>query len=798
MEETPSYADRFLKGYSVFPDDSRIFHRTDCQYDFIAALTGCDYTDGVLKIAARLVSGEEVVIRLETVTPTLLRLRMGAADAQFDETSAMLMPLPERYQGVAFDAADTAYTLTTAGYRIELDKAPFCLRVISPGGETIFESETEDLVSLYTAPPLGLRRKDGDAWAFLSWRMRNEDRFFGLGEKFTLFEKTGTRATIWEADTCGSNTTDMSYKAVPVLLSTAGWALVLHTSFRSYWEIGSFSYATGAAMLADNKLDAFLILAPDLKAQIAAYTQLTGRPSLPPRWALGLWMSRAAYPDRAVLREVAQRLRTEHIPCDVFNIDPTWLKKDYYNDIGVEVCDFEWNEAPWGAPQPLFDEFSRQGFSICLWINPYLPEDTAAYPEALEKGYLVRTTTGGIAHLEFNLAAGIVDFTNPAAKAWWQDKLIDLLNKGAAVFKADFGDRVPEEALFYNGRTGKEMHNLYVHLYVAAVYEAVQKVKGTGMVWRRPGYMGSQRYPGTWAGDTQVTWEGMKGALRGGLSAAMTGEAFWSHDMGGFVGRKPSNELYIRWAQFGMLSPLARFHGTTPREPWYYGDGALEIVKYYAQLRYMLIPYLLAAAQESTQNGLPILRPMVLEFPGEPLIDQVDDQYLLGPDLLVAPLFKPGARTRSVYFPAGEWRRLEQPGEIVAGPGFHTVSAPLERAPVYVRAGAVIPRYAQAPEHLKGPTPRDWQLDIYPGLAERKLDIPEGDFSLSITYRSEGSHGELRISPAPLDIAVRLIACRPAFVEVNGAAVTWQIEDGYALVKVNASQGIVSTYDTTL
>ena len=342
---------------------------------------------------------------------------------------------------------------------------------------------------------------------------------------------------------------------------------MLHTSFRSYWEVGSFSYATGSAMAEDGKLDLFFFLAPSLKELIGTYTALTGRPQLPPRWAMGLWMSRAAYHDRAEMLEVAERLRAEEIPCDVFNIDPTWLKQQYYNDIGVEVCNLDWDECPWGPPEALFAEFAQRGFSICLWINPYFSEESAIYAEAKERGYLVRTVDGGLARLEFNLAAGIVDLTNPEARAWWQGRLAALLKQGAATFKADFGDRVPENALFWNGKTGAEMHNLFVHLYVETVYEAVRETHGAGIVWRRPGYIGSQRYPGCWAGDTQVTWEGMAGALRGGLSAAMTGEAFWGHDIGGFVGPKPSNELYIRWAQFGLLSPLARFHGTTPREP---------------------------------------------------------------------------------------------------------------------------------------------------------------------------------------------------------------------------------------
>ena len=704
-----AYAARFLAGYSVFQDDTRIFHRTGFGYDYILSLDAAEFDGRTLILTATLISGEQAWLAAKAVAPGVLRLQLWQGEPAFERTSPMLAPLFPEASGATYAETAESFTLLVGGYRLSLDKAPFRMRIFAPGGETIFESETEKLVGLYTAPPMGFRRRGTGAgeerWAFLSWRMRNGERFFGLGEKCTRFEKTSSRATIWAADTCGSNTCDMSYKAVPVLFSTAGWGLMMHTSFRSYWEVGSFSYATGSAMAEDGKLDLFFFLAPSLKDLIGTYTALTGRPQLPPRWAMGLWMSRAAYHDREEMLEVAERLRTEEIPCDVFSIDPTWLKQQYYNDIGVEVCNLDWDERPWGPPEALFAEFARRGFSICLWINPYFSEESAVYAEAKERGYLVRTVDGGIARLEYNLAAGIVDVTNPEARAWWQGKLAALLKKGAAVFKADFGDRVPENALFWNGKTGAEMHNLYVHLYVETVYEAVRETDGVGIVWRRPGYIGSQRYPGCWAGDTQVTWEGMAGALRGGLSAAMTGEAFWAHDIGGFVGPKPSNELYIRWAQFGLLSPLARFHGTTPREPWHYGPEAVEIVRYYARLRYALMPYLLAAARQSVDTGLPILRPLVLEFPGEPHIDQIDDQYLLGSDLLVAPVMAEGARERVVYLPAGKWWPLYGASRPLEGGTYHTVSAPLERVPLFAHAGAVIPRYTRAPAHLKGPAP---------------------------------------------------------------------------------------------
>ncbi|MBD3242435.1 MAG: alpha-xylosidase, partial [Chitinivibrionales bacterium] len=622
-----SYASTYRPDKSIHQDDTRIFHRCGYVYDSIDSVRRAECVGGRLELELQLTSGRPAYLSIAGVDEHTLRIRMHAGKVRFDETSLMVPKLPARPPRGRLKRSSGEFRFSVAHRVVVIGRQPFSLRIEGEDGKVILELETERIAGKQITAPLGLRSAQGQDEPFMSWKLGVDERYFGLGEKFNKVEKTSTRATIWSSDTCGSNTCDLSYKSIPVLFSTAGWGLMLHSSYRSFWEIGSFSYTAGSVLTEDPKLDAFLFFGSSLKELIERYTGLTGRPTMPPKWALGVWMSRCQYENRQQVDEVVARLRQERIPCDVVHLDPLWMKTHYYYKIGVDACDFVRNDEGFPDLPALFAEYRKRGFSTCLWINPYIPEGTPIYREAEEKGFLLRSEQGGLARLEHGNPVGMVDFSNPQAMEWWKDHLRELARDGASVFKPDYGDRVPEDALFHDGRRGREMHNLYLYFFTRAPYEVIREVHGEGIVWRRAGYIGSQRYPGTWAGDTQVSWKGMRGCFRGGLSAGLSGEAFWSHDIGGFTGPPPSEELYCRWAQFGLLSPLSRFHGTTPREPWHYGETAMKVVRHYARLRYSLIPYLLVCAEQSCETGIPIMRHMALEFPGEPNIDTIDDQY---------------------------------------------------------------------------------------------------------------------------------------------------------------------------
>jgi alpha-D-xyloside xylohydrolase len=760
--DSESYASAYLPEKSIYQDDGRIFHRGGFSYAHVARITRAELKSGELQLAVELADGTAARMALIPLREDLVRVRFWQGQTRFEETSDMLGDLARARTRARLTRPRNRLRLKLGRRTIELDRDPFALRVLGPKGETILELDRKKVAGAFITGPLGLRRRaaaQGRAEPFLSWTIRNDERFYGLGEKWNKVEKTSTRATIWSADTCGTNSNDMSYKSLPLLFSTRGWGLMLHSSCRSFWEVGTFNYIGGSVLTEDPKLDAFLFFGRSLKALLGTYTALTGRPPVPPKWTLGTWMSRCQYTSRRQVDAVLRRLRAERIPCDVIHLDPLWMRTHYYFKIGVDACDFVRNDEHFPNLPGTWKRWRDQGFSTCLWINPYLPEGSAIYDEARGKGYLLRSIRGGLARLEHGQPVGMVDFSNPAAREWWKDHLKTQLRDGAAVLKPDYGDRVPEDALFHDGRLGRELHNMYLFWYSEAVYEATEEVYGRGFVWRRAGYLGSQRYPGTWAGDTEVSWEGMRGALRGALSAAFAGEAFWASDIGGFTGPPPSTELFCRWVQFGMLSSLARYHGTTPREPWHYGPAGLRVARRYGRLRYSLIPYLLAAADQAARTGIPLMRPMPLEFPDEPHVDALEDQYMLGDDLLVAPVLVPGARRRPVWLPAGTWYPLEGRPRPVEGGRFVDAPAPLERIPVFVREAAAVPRYPRPPQHLKGPSPNRIDLHLYPGRGRRTLRIDEEDRRHVVRCRHDGRDASLRITPD--DGVVRPVFVKP-------------------------------------
>jgi len=584
----------------------------------------------------------------------------------------------------------------------------WAFRVVDPDrGETVYEAQAHDL-DVRADPrvdPLWFEEVEVNhgprkvTEAGTAFALDPGERVYGLGEKFTGLDKTGGSYESWHVEPLGTET-ERAYKNVPFHLSNRGYGFLVDTTRRVRYDLGRESAASGQVAVDGDRVAFVFFYGPDLRDVLRQYTAFTGRPKRPPKWSFGVWMSRLGYESRAQLEEITDRVRAEEIPCDVVHLDPFWMRDR-------QSTDLVWDTEQFPDPEGMIDGLHENGFRLSLWEHPHVPVGTDAFTEGAREGYFVEDGTGKPYVMDRtcqgDYRGAIVDFTNPDAVDWWQAKHRRLLEMGVDTFKTDYGEYVPEDAVLANGRSGAAEHNLYPYRYNEAVYRAVEDYRGPDdtLLWGRAAWTGSQRYPVHWGGDPQTTFVGMAAALKGGLSASLSGFGYWSHDIGGFQG-EPDREVYVRWAQFGLLSSHSRCHGTTPREPWAFGEEALEIFREYARLRYRLLPYLYSVADEAARTGLPSVRPLLLEYQDDPLVADLDDQFLLGTDLLVAPVFD-GATTRDVYLPEGEWVDWWT-DERHAGGRTVAVDAPLDRMPIFVRAGALVP-LREATETVQPGTP---------------------------------------------------------------------------------------------
>ena len=678
-----------------FADDwTPIFADRDRQYAHLTEIVACHPMDSGVQFEARTDSGEKVHGSIVFVTPEVFRQRIWL-DEEPPHDSPMLVQGARRVSNAESTEDGESVTVDSGALRVVINRAgAWSISVIPEGERAVFEQRWEDrqIRGAVTLPTGFSRREDGGVEFHEVFSLDADDRLYGLGEHFTSFDRKGQRIVSWSRDPVGALTSTATYINVPFFISSRGFGLFFHHTSKITYELGNPALQTAAVRVGDPYLDYFFIYGPSPKEIIARYTELTGRATVPPKWSFGVWWSRCMYRNRTQVEGIVERLRELGIPGDVVHLDPLWLKGRA--EKRLDGCHFEWDEEAFPDPEGFVKWLGERGFKLSLWEIPYVYDDSEMAREGIDKGYFAKDKDGGLARpLENPDETLLVDFTNPEAVRWWQDKHRPYLKMGVAAFKPDYGEAVPHDAVFSDGRTGDQVHNLYPLLYNKAVYEVMQKERGEAMLFSRSGYAGSQRYPINWTGDAPCTWGGIAATLRAGLSLSMSGISMWSHDIGGFWNPKlfqpPDPTLYIRWAQFGLLSSHARFHGVRGREPWYYGEKAIEVVREFANLRYRLLPYIYSLAQEAAETGMPVVRPLMLEYPDDPVAATVDYEYLLGPDLLVVPVLNPEGRV-TVYLPDGEWRDWWT-DEVIRGPAHLRLEVPIERLPLYARAGAEIP-----------------------------------------------------------------------------------------------------------
>lgn len=596
------------------------------------------------------------------ISPRTVRLRFATRTQPLrDIPSLMLVADPQRDDSWKVEQNDTFVTYTSAYGSVRLVKSPWRIEFYDRSGKALTCTQNRQEINSFSQPlPFSYVRRSNDLGRSIaaSFKLSYDEKIFGCGESFTRLNKRGQKILVYTRDGMGAQTGKM-YKPIPFFLSSAGYGMFVHTSAPVTFDFGHTFDQSNMIYTGDETLDLFIFIG-DPKEILEEYTLLTGRSPAPPLWSFGLWMSRITYKSEEEVRDVAAKLRHYRIPCDVIHLDTGWFETDWQ-------CNYQFSTSRFNNPAEMIADLKQQGFRISLWQLPYFTAKNELFDYILDHGYFVRNESG-----ELPAEDAILDFSNPAAVKWYQGLLTGLLKIGVGAIKVDFGEDAPLRGLYASGRSGYYEHNLYPLRYNKAAAEITKEVTGESIIWARSAWAGSQRYPLHWGGDAENTNSAMAATLRAGLSLGLSGFTYWSHDVGGFVQAAPK-DLYRRWLGFGVLTSHTRCHGVPPREPWAYDDIFIEDFRRAVELKYSLMPYIYAQARESSDHGFPMLRTLFFEYPDDPTCWFIDDQFMFGSDLLVAPLFEEGDM-RVVYIPPGVWIDY-QTNKMYQGTRWHKLAA---------------------------------------------------------------------------------------------------------------------------
>ena len=638
---------------------------------------------------------------VEFVSPRTLRLRLTSGP-QFRKSAGELMlagAVPQDHSW-KYSPVEGGHRYTSDFGSVTILENPWHIEFRDAQGRLLTKTDHDsDNTTTYTPVlPFSFVRRAADYSRSLDavFTLSPGEKIFGCGESFTSLDKRGQKIVLWTDDANGIQNRGM-YKPIPFFMSSRGYGMFLHTTAPVTCDFGNYFSGVNSLMLGDDELDLFVFLGSP-KEILDEYTQLTGKSPLPPLWSFGLWMSRCTYNAEKQVRDIAAQLRANKIPCDVLHLDTGWFETDWR-------CDYRFSTSRFNDPQKMIADLKSDGFHISLWQLPYFVPKNTLFNELVEKNLVVRDAKGNLPYED-----AVLDFSNPKTVEWYQDKLAGLLKMGVGAIKVDFGEAAPNNGLYASGRTGFYEHNLYPLRYNQAVADITKKTTGENIIWARSAWAGSQRYPIHWGGDAESTDQGMAAELRGGLSFGLSGFSFWSHDVGGFTANSVANmdkNLYARWLAFGMLSSHSRCHGVAPKEPWNYGQAFMDEFRVIDELKYKLMPYVYAQAKDCSDHGLPMVRALFVEYPDDPGSWNVDDEYLFGSSILVAPLMEKNLTGRNVYLPPGTWIDY-QTGKSYDG-GWQKIEAGKLPVVMLVRDGTVLPQIKLAQSTLQ----MDWsQLDL--------------------------------------------------------------------------------------
>ena len=696
---------------SMYLPCSHIVDRGSCLNIQLLTVTLSSPMDGVIKVSAVHHDGA-------VYNGPFAKIYTGDAHVRIEENEEQLI-----YQ--------------TGSLKAVIDKAPNGYKMAFYEGDTFLtESSFRNLAYMQNT-------KTGKNYMLEQMFLDVDEYVYGLGERFTPFVKNGQVVEMWNED--GGTASEIAYKNIPFYVTNKGYGILVDNEGDVAYEIASEKVERIQFSVEGERLDYYVISGKTPMGTVEKYTDLTGKPALPPAWSFGLWLTTSFTTnyDEATTSSFIQGMADRQIPLHVFHFDCYWM--DAY-----EWCNFEWDPATFPDPKGMLKRYHDRGLHICVWINPYIGQKSCLFKEGKENGYLVKKKDGSVWQTDlWQPGMALVDFTNPDAVAWYQGKLKTLLDMGVDCFKTDFGERIPvKDIMYFDHSDPVKMHNYYTYLYNQAVFELLERERGTGeaVLFARSATVGGQQFPAHWGGDCSASYVSMAETLRGGLSLSLGGFGFWSHDISGFESTAPA-DIYKRWCQFGLLSSHSRLHGSSSyRVPWLFDDEACEILKEFVNLKCRLMPYLYGQAVRSHTEGRPVLRPMVLDFPQDRACDTLDRQYMFGDALLVAPIFKENGEVQ-YYLPEGTWYNLITGAEVTGGK-WQKETHDYHSLPLMVRPNSILPlgNNDQRPDY-------DYEdgvtlvVSAFDEGAEASVEIPDlsGETVMKVTAKRVGEEIHLQV-----------------------------------------------------
>lgn len=630
---------------------------------------------------------------LRFLSPSVIRVEY-AFDGVFTETPPTPAVITDKVSdtNIILDRDGASWDIHTGTIRVVVEPEPFAIKVY------------DNYQTILVADVPGGYVKDGEHIICTKNFARNES-IFGLGEKGDIMERKGGIYTMWNSDKpCYCIDEDPLYKSIPFFISSRRYGIFFDNSYRTTFD---FSKRDTYTFEADGGVIIYYIIAgEDYKDILQQYIALTGKPVMPPLWALGFSQCRGLYVHQDQALEVARRFRELDIPCDVIYQDIGWTQN---------LQDFKWNKRNYSNPRAMLDTLHALGFHVVVSQDPVISQrNSSQWREADSLGLFVKDIRTGKTYdmpWPWGGRCGVVDFTNPAAAKWWGDYQQRPIDDGVDGFWTDMGEPAwsneeEKDRLNMQHYAGPHsaIHNVYGLYWDRVVTEEFSRRNPDKRLFQmtRAAFSGMQRYCFSWTGDSgdsrkmTDSWEQFAYQIPMMLSAGLGGVPFITGDITGYCGTiedyVDAAELYVRWMQFGLFTPLSRAHheGNTAVEPWMFPPVAMAAAKKAIELKYKLLPYIYTCAREAYDTGLPIMRAMFLEFPDDKECRRQDFQFMFGPSLLVAPVVEQGATTRELYLPKGRWYDWYT-GDAFDGGQFITVPAPLDRIPLLVREGSIIP-----------------------------------------------------------------------------------------------------------